>query len=247
MPDVDLTETFQEFRVSTLRDIHPAGVADAHARAHRRQRRQAVAVAVLIVIAVVTPLAVYGYAVRHGSSVAPAASGSASPAASTASSPPASSSPAPTRSPGPLALNPTGYGPLTLGMTPEQAFATGLVTRMTGTPSAGHCDFTSHFIGLPRSVTSKGQGVLVFSPDQGLAAIYAYPGMKTVSGIKIGSSLAQLERLYPTWPHTIVPGTSPGDGRGYQPAGSDTTYRIVTTGNVVDTLSVELSDQNCYE
>lgn len=145
-------------------------------------------------------------------------------------------------SPTQLTLGPTGYGALALGMTVDQAEATGLMTQMSGSPAAG-CDSSTHLVGTVAGPTEE-SGALFFSQDMGLIAIYAYPGLKTPEGIGLGSTYQQVHAAYPEWQG--LEGTS---GRGSAKASGNASYRIVIDGSTkkVIELDVQLNDQDCYE
>src|SRR5262245_59871130 len=101
-------------------------------------------------------------------------------------------------------LGPDGFGAVKLGMTLAQAQATHLVS--TPTTELGQTSSTGRLLAAP----SDGSPSLFFSPTLGLAAIDAYPGITTPAGIKIGSTLAQLQLAYPTWQ-----GLQGNEGPGY--------------------------------
>jgi hypothetical protein len=137
-----------------------------------------------------------------------------------------------------VVLGPTGFGALKLGMTAAQAQATHLVGPASLAP--GEICPTGRLLAAPSGETPP----LFFSPSLGLVAIYAYPGITTPAGIKVGSALADLQRAYPTWR-----GLQGDEGVGYVAAPGSTTseYRIaVSNGNVIE-LAIQLNDEDCYE
>jgi hypothetical protein len=137
-----------------------------------------------------------------------------------------------------VVLGSSGFGALKLGMTAAQAQATHLVSTASLAP--GQTCPTGRLLAAP----SGGTPSLFYSPSLGLAAIYAYPGITTPAGIKVGSTLAQLQQAYPTWR-----GLQGDEGVGYVAAQGSTTseYRIaVSNGHVIE-LAIQLDNQDCYE
>lgn len=150
--------------------------------------------------------------------------------------PPATPTAAPSLSK--VVLGSSGFGVLKLGMTAAQAQATHLVGTASLAP--GQTCPTGRLLAAP----SGGTPSLFYSPSLGLAAIYAYPGITTPVGIKVGSTLAQLQQAYPTWR-----GLQGDDGVGYVAAPGSTTseYRIaVSNGHVIE-LAIQLNNEDCYE
>jgi hypothetical protein len=145
-------------------------------------------------------------------------------------------------------LGPTGYGALKLGMTKAQAQPTGLTTGMT--PGAGGCGYhDGYLVGSPNPNGTAIAGRLFFSNTTGrLVAIYAFPGVMTPQGIKLGSTYAQLHAAYPTW-QPIPGGSNPHDGRGGAPVpgNAHAGYRIVVLNGKVVELSLDSDKQDCYE
>jgi hypothetical protein len=159
--------------------------------------------------------------------------------------PPDNSPPAPPAEP--PHLGPTGYGAVRLGMTRAQAAATGL-TAGTSKDLHGAC-------GGPGDGRLRGaadpdgpslEGRLFFSAMTGrLVAIYSVRGATTPEGVGLGSSYDKLHKAYPSW-------RGFGDeknGRGGAPVkgNSNAHYRIVVQNSRVLQLSLDSSDQDCYE
>jgi hypothetical protein len=137
-----------------------------------------------------------------------------------------------------VVLGSSGFGALKLGMTSAQAQATHLVGSASLAP--GQTCPTGRLLAAP----SGGAPSLFYSPSLGLVAIYAYPGITTPAGIKIGSTLALLQQTYPTWR-----GLQGDEGVGYVAAPGSTTseYRIaVSNGHVIE-LAIQLNNEDCYE
>ncbi|MFF5230660.1 hypothetical protein [Dactylosporangium sp. NPDC000521] len=180
---------------------------------------------------------------RKSGDAAPAGATTASPATSAATASPTATSAAPltpaatkTSTTTTLVLGPQGYGALRLGMTREQAVATGLLTPFddSGCPQA--------FInGRP-----TGQGRVYLSPERGISAIEAWPTLSTAEGLRAGMSVTEARSLYPNW--TIVDGTLT-QGRHFAkvPGNDKAVFRIGTSGDKVGSVTLQLADQNCYE
>jgi hypothetical protein len=137
-----------------------------------------------------------------------------------------------------VVLGSSGFGALKLGMTAAQARATHLVGTASLAP--GQTCPTGRLLAAP----SGGAPSLFYSPSLGLVAIYAYPGITTPAGVKVGSTLARLQRAYPTWR-----GLQGDEGVGYVAAPGSTTseYRIaVSNGHVIE-LAIQLDNEDCYE
>src|SRR5262245_60384457 len=136
-------------------------------------------------------------------------------------------------------FGPTGLGGLQLGMTIAQAKQTRLIGPVPSPPAEG-CVTAEMLAGQP------GQGLpgLFFSPTLGLAAIYAYPGVKTLEGIGLGSTLAQVTTVYPSWQ-----GLDGNAGHGWVsvPGSETAVYRIDIRNGLVDQLDIQLTAQDCYE
>ncbi|GAB4013038.1 hypothetical protein [Nocardioides ultimimeridianus] len=128
-------------------------------------------------------------------------------------------------------LGPTGYGPLTLGMSYRDARATGQVadgsrgTHLAGHPDAGLC----------------------LSRADGLMAIFLGRGMRTSEGLRLGSSAARLRHLYPALtPYGVAePGHSSGIFRA--PAGAGDWYEIDVDHRHVSVVILRRDRQTCFE
>ena len=141
-------------------------------------------------------------------------------------------------------LGPDGYRGLRLGMTLEQAKATGdlkLVDAPRGGLAAGCAGF--RFTGQP---AAPGQGVVeagvdgYYSAAHGLAAIFARPGMSTPEGIRLGSTWAQVHRAYPD-------GRFNGDHYWIVSTGPGTAYEFgIDSTHTVHEMDVMRTDQDCF-
>jgi hypothetical protein len=165
-------------------------------------------------------------------------------------SPTVTASPDTSPSPEPLFLGPFGYGALTLGMTKSAANATGLTTGIdTGTPAGCGAAGDGQLAGAPPLDFSELQGWLVFqSGSGGLVSIYAFAGVETPQGIKIGSTKAEVVAAYPTFEtFSGVDGEEDGRGGAPVPGNPDAHYRIVILDGKVFQLSLDANNQACYE
>ncbi|WP_051366992.1 hypothetical protein [Hamadaea tsunoensis] len=173
------------------------------------------------------------------SAAAPSASASPSAPPSAGTSPVPSPPPPPAK---PVALGPTGYGPLKIGLTPAQAYATGIITKPTaGNGASPGCDQSAGLAGSGYKVGGDSvAGWVLFGPH-GVAAIYAYGKMATPEGIRLGSTTAQVTRAYPKG--VIAEGRMnvAADATG------KTEYRIALSGGKVIQLALQNRPNGCYE
>jgi hypothetical protein len=165
--------------------------------------------------------------------------GSPGPAGSAPATPVSSTSAVPSA----VVLGPAGLGGLTLGMTREQAAATGLVAPFTQQNGPGEsCAWVSHLRDAPAAI-----GSVHHSNAMGIAAIEAYGDIATPQGIKVGSKLADVRRAYPKW--SDLSGSGAADGRGPVPVPGNgkAVYRIALEDGAVVELTLQFADQDCYE
>ena len=137
-----------------------------------------------------------------------------------------------------LVLGPDGLGALTLGMDSGQAAASDVVKPFQPGPSSSGCMPITTLSGAPAE-----EGYVYISPDLGVAAIEAYPGIETPEGIAIGSPVTAVDQAYPDWePDEMTM-------RGYAPVpGNDEAeYRIAYDGGEVTGVTLQLVQQDCYE
>lgn len=158
-----------------------------------------------------------------------------------------SPSAAPSASPSPATqLGPDGYGDLTLGMSKNEARATGLATQISQDATGGCGDDTDGWLKAAPTPTQQSMaGRLFFSTNSDkLVAIYAYGDIATPEGLHLGSTAADVRTDYPTWT-----GNEKVDGVGTIPVpGSDSAeYRVDIEDGAVVTLSLDATDQDCYE
>jgi hypothetical protein len=135
-------------------------------------------------------------------------------------------------------LGPTGLGALQLGMSREQAQATGLVQPFRNEPNSDQCLWRSELTDAP-----VGTGLVLHSETLGIATIDAYAGVHTPEGISIGSSLADVKAAYPGFE---AHGESGHTGVGV-PGNDQAGYRIAYADSKVVELTLQYSNQGCYE
>ncbi|MFJ6165629.1 hypothetical protein ACIQH6_10965 [Micromonospora orduensis] len=137
-----------------------------------------------------------------------------------------------------LVLGPKGLGSLRLGMSRQQATATGML-RPFSTNTQG-CAAT-HLRSAP-----AGKGYVLFSSTLGIATIDAYGSIRTPEGVRIGTSSADMLRIYPAWKPADGDATN---GRGFAktPGNDKAVYRIAMRNGTVTELTLQYSNQNCYE
>ncbi|MEV0621967.1 hypothetical protein AB0I81_52215 [Nonomuraea sp. NPDC050404] len=133
-------------------------------------------------------------------------------------------------------LGPHGYGQVRLGLSAQQAKATGkLKLKLAG--SGGACsgwDLKAH-------PTGKDSVGLYVSKKRGVAVIFAAKGMKTPQGIGIGSTLKQIKAAYPKvkTPRDFNPYVSvPGNPKAHY------TFGVNKKGKLEE-LSLALNTQDC--
>ena len=167
----------------------------------------------------------------------PPPSRSSAPASTTAKP-----APTPSETPAPSVLGPNGLGALRLGMTVEQAEATGLIVAFPGGTGSG-CTQTHLRAGPEANV--------YYTKSLGIEIIDAYAGIRTPEGIRIGSSLAAVRAAYPDW-YSVDAGSDAekySNGRGYAkvPGNGKAYYRIFIRDLKVQELTLQHRSQNCYE
>lgn len=171
-----------------------------------------------------------------------------SPTTATSTSPSATTEGAAATTPAPAAapvLGPDGFGALKLGMSREEAEASGVVEPFVA--FVGGCTH-SQLSAAPGPATPAapelGSGIINHSATLGVATIDAYPGVQTPEGIGIGSPVGAVDQAYPDW--------DPSDHlmRGYAPVpGNDeAVYRIAfDRDDKVSEVTLQFVAQDCYE
>ncbi len=172
------------------------------------------------------------------------------PSSSTTTAPaPTGSSPAasPTASSETPVLGPQGFGALVLGQKLDAALATGLVGKTATRPAMCGAEGETARIGAAGTVAKNDSaGQLFFTGKLGLVAIYAFGDVRTPQGIHIGSTYADVKKVYPDW--TPIASEGP-EGRGHARISENPAahYRIAIYHGKVIQLSLDLNNQDCYE
>ena len=160
------------------------------------------------------------------SSAAPTTAG----AAATETAPPAPTAPV---------LGADGFGALKLGMDRDQAVASGAVAPSGFDPASEGCAPSAALSSAP-----TGEGIVFVSANLGVAAIEAYPGVRTPEGIGIGSPVTAVDAAYPGWDFSdhLMKGWAhvPGNDAAY--------YRIAFDDDrTVTEVTLQFVNQDCYE
>jgi hypothetical protein len=136
-----------------------------------------------------------------------------------------------------LVLGPDGVGDLKLGMSLPAALGTGLLTGKSAVDPGG-CD-------AGYRLKSTANSVIWFSADKKIIAIGAEAA--TPEGITVGSSRADVKRAYPKYDQVSDP--EPMDGRGLAavPGNSKAQFRIVIEDDKVTSVTLQSTEQGCYE
>jgi hypothetical protein len=136
-----------------------------------------------------------------------------------------------------LVLGPDGVGDLKLGMSLQAALGTGLLTGKSAVDPGG-CD-------AGYRLKSTANSVIWFSADKKIIAIGAEAA--TPEGITVGSSRADVKRAYPKYNQVSDP--EPMDGRGLAavPGNSKAQFRIVIEDDKVTSVTLQSTEQGCYE
>ena len=133
-------------------------------------------------------------------------------------------------------LGPDGYGHVKLGMSVDQALATGEVVAV----AHAHGGDTYSIKGDPTGAQ------LCFTPGSTLHAIFAPHGVGTPEGIGVGSTRDQLAAAYPSIAQTLA--TSPDLGVYDAPTGDGTDYRFdVERNGHVSTVILLDDQQQCFD
>lgn len=156
--------------------------------------------------------------------------------------PPASSAPQSTGRPddGTMAFGPDGHLALRLGMTAEEAEATGLITPNVQPVSSKGCKGYD-YKGLPKDAAHY---AVLISPTYGLVRLANGPRRaETAEGINVDSSESDMKKAYPisAGSHGAV-----GEWVTQVPGHADKRYWFLVRDGKVAEMRLELATQDCY-
>ncbi|MBB3094020.1 hypothetical protein FHR83_001669 [Actinoplanes campanulatus] len=182
---------------------------------------------------------------RLDGAAAPDGVGATSPSPSVTPSPSpsvSSASPKPSQtSAAPLVLGPRGLGKLRLGMTVEEAQATGMITGYRVEEYLHNC-------GYAKIEAGNGTGSVQFTPNGlGLSNIHAYGGISTPEGIRLGSTYTAVKKAYPDFVFVIDDRATEGNGIADTPGNSKAHYSITIDDGEVTALELGADGQLCQE
>ncbi|MFC0006632.1 hypothetical protein [Micromonospora siamensis] len=170
-------------------------------------------------------------------SVSPSTPAAASPTAATTS--PRTPTRSPSASPSSssrLVFDPDGLGELKLGMTKEQALATGMIRSFQNEASSTTC--------LAKAELKGVGGVVWWSTERGIVVIAPATGVQTVQGLHVGSSRDAVVKVYPEW---AVSGDENGRLLVAVPGNPDARFRIAMANQKVTSIALQHTHQGCYE
>lgn len=196
-----------------------------------------------------------GQATPAGDARPTASSTTASQPSAPSSSSPLSSSPKPPKASRSSALEsrpltvigPRTLGALRLGMTVQQAQVTGMIENYK--PHKGHLDAACGTSHLKAAETNESS---VFHSDKrGVIFIPAYGRIATPEGIRIGSTLAQVQAAYRDFKANEIEETlKTGNGRAWAGRSDPATgvhYRFKFRDKKVVEVGIQADRQECYE
>lgn len=136
-------------------------------------------------------------------------------------------------------LGPKGLGELRLGMTKDQAVATGSVAG----PKKDIC-----WIGTMTGAGAANGSDIVISPARGVVAIFVSdPSVRTAEGISVGSILAEAKNAYPG----IHQPADPGHGFAYArvSGNSGAFFQIAPAkdGRTITQITLVDANQDCFD
>ncbi|MBB4675079.1 hypothetical protein [Crossiella cryophila] len=159
--------------------------------------------------------------------------------------PPSSSSKPPTSTTTPKTfgtaqIGPTGYGALRLGMTKEQAEATGLIKPNAKAESDSGC------LGYDYAGKAKPAGfyTVVISKTKGVVRIHGRGDERTPEGIGVGAPVSDFDKVYTDsgTTHGAV-----GERVVAAPGNAAANYWFIMRNNAVSEIRLELKEQDCYK
>lgn len=127
-------------------------------------------------------------------------------------------------------LGPDGFIELRMGMTRQEALATG---RIRVGESANGC--TGFYLAMYGD--GSGLGPHGYFSEDGLAIVHAQGGMHTPEGVVLGTSMDELQRTYPALRRS--------DGFWVVPASDEADYFFVIEDEAVNFFGLASSDDPC--
>jgi hypothetical protein len=152
-----------------------------------------------------------------------------------ATSPPSTKPPAASTAAG--VIGPDGYGKIKLGMSYADVRASGAI-KEDENASPG-CNQYEMFTG------GRSDGYVHISKERGVEAIGPILKVSTPEKVAVGATLAKVRAAYPAVEEISVSEL----GRGYTPVPGNpkAVYRIAFQNGAVETISLQLEDESCYE
>lgn len=168
-----------------------------------------------------------------------------SPSNAAAPSQSAATQASPGASPAALVLGPTSLGPIKLRQSLDDALRTGLISVEASADPSG-CERA-----LFKASGAGENGGRVWADKLGVASIVAYPGISTPEGVHIGTSFQDMKKAYPTWKdvtgQTDAEAQKAARGLVPVPGNAEAVYRIAISDGVVSSVSLQSTNQHCYE
>lgn len=137
----------------------------------------------------------------------------------------------------PMAFGPSGFDGLTLGMTAEQAEATGVITPNAAPVLASGCK-GYNYTGMPRPAYEYS---VIISDKYGVVRIAALGNGVTPEGIFLGVTEEKVRSTYPA-----ATGTPGAEWDAGVPGNPQARYRFLVDSGKVWQMRLELAEQDCF-